>query len=114
MHSTEKSQMSTLKLSGYYAVLMGRIWQTRDQAYSCDEDFKRVSHVPTIILFIHLCGHTAWSLTLREEHSLRVFREQERYLHLRGTNLQGTGQNYTRMTFMNNPFPANMENMVSS
>jgi len=56
---------------------MGRIWQKRDQAYSCDEDFKLVSHVPTIILFIHLCGHTAWSLTLREEHSLRDFENKK-------------------------------------
>lgn len=62
--TVQKSQISTSKLSGYYAVLMGRIWQKRDQAHFCDEDYKQVSHVPPIILFIHLRGHTAWSLTL--------------------------------------------------
>ena len=44
-----------------------------------------------------------WSLTLREEHRLRVFENKVylgRYLELRKTKLQENGESYTILSYM--------------
>ena len=49
----------------------------------------------TIILPVVLFGCGTWSLTLREEHRLRVFQNMVlgKYLSIRGTKEQETGEN---------------------
>jgi hypothetical protein len=52
----------------------------------------------TIILPAVLCGCKTWSLTLREEHRLRVF--VNRVLGLRQMRRQGRGENYITRNLM--------------
>ena len=58
----------------------------------------------TIILPVVLYGCETWSLTLREEHRLRVFENKVaylgRYLGLRKTKLQENGESYIMLSYM--------------
>ena len=64
----------------------------------------KVKTYKTIILQIALYGCETWSLTLREEHRLRVFENKvhylERYLGLRETKLQENKQSYIMLSYM--------------
>jgi hypothetical protein len=55
-----------------------------------------------IILPFVLYGCETWSLTLREERRLRVFENRvlRRISGLRGTRLQGSGENYIMRSLM--------------
>jgi hypothetical protein len=46
---------------------------------------QRLKHNTTIILCFVLCGCAAWSVTLREEHRLRVLRKIFRHTRAEGT-----------------------------
>ena len=54
------------------------------------------------ILPVVLYGCETWSLTLREERRLRVFENRvlRKYFSLRGTRLQGSGENYIIRSLM--------------
>ena len=56
----------------------------------------------TIILRVVLYGCETWSLTLREECRLRVFKNRvlRKYLGLRGTEYQGSGEDYITSIFI--------------
>ena len=56
----------------------------------------------TIILPVILYGCETWSLTMREEHRLRVFENKvpRRYLGLRETKLQENGESYIMLSYM--------------
>ena len=67
----------------------------------------KVKTYKTIIdlLQVVLYGCETWSLTLREEHRLRVFENKVgpylgRYLGLRKTKLQSNGESYTMLNYM--------------
>ena len=62
----------------------------------------KVSTYKTIILPVVWCGCETWSLTLREEHRLRVFENKYlgRYLGLRKTKLQENGESYIMLSYM--------------
>ena len=57
--------------------------------------FKKINTYKTIIL------SETWSLTLREEHRLRVFENKVlKYLGLRGKKLHGNGESYIILSCM--------------
>ena len=62
----------------------------------------KVKTYKTLILPVVLYGCETCSLTLREEHRLRVFENEVaylgRYLRLRNTKLQGNGESYIMLT----------------
>ena len=57
-----------------------------------------------IILPVVLYGCETWSLTLREEHRLRVFENKvlRKIFGLRKTKLQKNGESYTVLSYMPN------------
>ena len=61
----------------------------------------KVKTYKTIILPVVLYGCETWSLTLREEHRLRVFEKNlGRYLGLREMKLQKNGESYIMLSYM--------------
>ena len=65
----------------------------------------KVNTYKTIILPVVLYGCETWSLTLREEHRLRVFENKVgpylgRYLGLREMKLQENGESYIMLSYM--------------
>ena len=64
----------------------------------------KVKAYKIIILPVVLNGCETWSLTLREEHRLRVFENKvgylARYLGLRKTKLQENGESYIILSYM--------------
>ena len=61
----------------------------------------KVKTYKTIILPVVLYGCETWSLTLREEHRLRIFENKVgRYLGPRETKLQESGESYIMVSYM--------------
>ena len=62
----------------------------------------KVNTYKTIILPVIFCGCETWSLTLREEHMLRVFEIENlgRYFGLREMKLQENGESYIMLSYM--------------
>jgi hypothetical protein len=56
----------------------------------------------TVILPVVLYGYETWSVTLREEHRLRVFEKRvlREYLDLRGRKWQETGEDRIMRNFI--------------
>ena len=62
----------------------------------------KVNTYKTIILPVVMCGCETWSLTLREDHRLRVFENKvlRKIFGLRETKLQENGENYIMLSNM--------------
>ena len=79
----------------YYSlekILSSRLLYKKSKVYTCK----------TIILPVLLHGSETWSLTLRKEHSLRVFENKVlgRYLGLGEMKFQENGESYIMLSYM--------------
>ena len=59
----------------------------------------KVNTYKTIILPVVLCGCETWSLTLREEHGLRI-KYLQRYLGVREIKLEEKGESFIMLSYM--------------